>query len=48
MKVYPGMRIGQIRFHTLEGFVNQLYKGNYTGETATGAVASRAWRQFRT
>ncbi len=47
VKVYPGMRIGQIRFHTLEGFVNRLYQGNYTGEAATGAVASRAWRQFR-
>ena len=44
--VFAGMRIAQIRFHTMHGEVGKLYSGNYTGETSRGAVASRAWRQF--
>jgi len=47
VKVYPGMRIGQIRFHTIEGSLVKPYNGNYVGEAAQGAVASRAWRQFK-
>ncbi len=43
--LYPGMRIGQMRFTTLEGEV-ELYRGNYTGKHSTGPVPSRAWRQF--
>lgn len=46
VRVYAGMRIAQIRFHTTQGTV-RLYHGNYTGEAARGAVPSRAWRQFR-
>ena len=45
VRVYAGMRIAQLRFHTLVGHVD-YYRGNYTGENATGAVASRAWKQF--
>jgi len=41
------MRIAQMRFHTIDGVVEKPYDGNYTGEAATGPVASRAWRQFR-
>jgi len=47
VRVYPGMRIGQIRFHTIEGELAKPYNGNYVGATAQGAVASRAWRQFK-
>lgn len=49
IRVYPGMRIGQIRFHTLEGELSKTYKatGNYKGEHAKGAVGSQAWRQFK-
>jgi dCTP deaminase len=46
VRVYAGMRVAQIRFHTMQGKV-RLYHGNYTGEAARGAVPSRAWRQFR-
>lgn len=48
VRVYPGMRIGQIRFHTVEGEVEKTYKvtGNYKDEAAEGAVGSKAWRQF--
>jgi dCTP deaminase len=47
LRVYPGMRIAQMRFHTILGEVQKLYAGNYTGEAAKGPVPSRAWRQFR-
>jgi dCTP deaminase len=46
IRLYAGMRIAQIRFHTMHGEVGKLYSGNYTGETSRGAVASRAWKQF--
>jgi dCTP deaminase len=46
IRLYEGMRIAQMRFHTVDGPVD-LYKGNYTGERAVGAVPSRAWRQFQ-
>jgi dCTP deaminase len=45
VKVYPGMRITQMRFHTIAGEVG-LYEGNYTGEGAKGPVASRSFKQF--
>jgi dCTP deaminase len=47
LRVYPGMRIAQMRFHTIVGEVDKPYAGNYTGEAATGPVASKAWRQFK-
>lgn len=49
VRVYPGMRFCQIRFHTTEGEVAQNYqqrRSNYTGVNAEGAVPSRIWRQF--
>lgn len=46
VRVYAGMRIAQIRFHTISGQVQSVYHGNYTGKRARGPVASRAWRQF--
>lgn len=46
VRIYPGMRIGQIRFHTLRSSVEKPYEGNYVGTAAQGAVASRAWKQF--
>lgn len=47
LRIYPGMRVAQMRFHTIVGEVEKPYAGNYTGEAATGPVASKAWRQFR-
>lgn len=46
MRVYAGMRICQMRFHTIEGEVTP-YEGNYTGENAQGPVASKCFRQFK-
>jgi len=48
VRIYPGMRICQIRFHTISGHVGKTYDkvGHYTNENAKGAVASQAWRQF--
>jgi dCTP deaminase len=48
LRIYPGMRIAQMRFHTIMGDVERLYDGNYKGETSRGPVASRAWKQFIT
>ena len=46
LRVYPGMQIAQMRFHTIVGEVEKPYAGNYTGEAAKGPVASRCYRQF--
>jgi len=50
VRVYPGMRICQIRFHTIAGELSKTYDqvGHYTSSQARGAVPSQAWRQFRT
>ena len=45
VRVYQGMRFGQIRFHSLMGDVVP-YAGRYRGEEAMGAVASRAFEQI--
>jgi dCTP deaminase len=45
-RLYPGMRIAQVRFHTIVGSVEQ-YAGNYTGEAAEGPVASKSYKQFK-
>jgi dCTP deaminase len=45
LRVYAGMRVAQMRFHTIVG-EPELYQGNYTGDGARGPVASRAYRQF--
>jgi deoxycytidine triphosphate deaminase len=49
VRVYPGMRFCQIRFHTIAGELSKTYDqvGHYTGVHAQGAVASQAWRQFK-
>ncbi len=49
IRVFPGMKIGQIRFHTVVGEIDNLYSkvGHYTGRAAQGAVPSQAWRQFK-
>jgi len=49
IRIYPGMRICQVRFHTMRGEVGNTYDktGHYTQEAATGAVASQAFRMFR-
>ncbi len=48
IRVYAGMRICQIRFHTIAGRVEKTYDkvGHYTREASTGAVPSQAWKQF--
>jgi dCTP deaminase len=46
VRIYAGMRIAQMRFHTIVGAVEKPYQGNYTGENARGPVASKAWKQF--
>jgi dCTP deaminase len=45
IRLYPGMRICQMRFFTIVGQVD-LYKGHYQGKSAEGAVASHAYEQF--
>jgi len=49
VRVYPGMRIAQVRFHTIEGEITRRYDqvGHYVGEAAAGAVASQVWKQFQ-
>jgi dCTP deaminase len=44
-RLYPGMRICQIRFHEIKGDVRQ-YEGNYRGDNAKGPVPSMSWKQF--
>jgi dCTP deaminase len=48
LRIYPGMRIAQIRFHTIAGAVEKPYEGNYVGENARGPIGSKAYRQFKT
>lgn len=45
VRLYAGMRIAQLRFHTLEGELVG-YQGNYTGEAAMGPQPSRSYKQF--
>lgn len=49
VRVYPGVRFCQIRFHEVSGEVvsYQSERSNYCGELARGPVASRAWRMFQ-
>lgn len=49
IRVYQGMRFGQIRFHTIVGKVlSYADLGKYKGEFAKGAVASQAYKMFET
>ena len=43
--VYPGMRIAQMRFHTMVG-EPKLYEGNYRGDASKGPIASKSYKQF--
>lgn len=46
--IYGGMRIGQIRAHTVVGGAKSYAEcGRYTGDAARGAVPSHAWKQLR-
>lgn len=48
IRVFPGMRFCQMRFHTTAGEVLSYQKtGSYRGEAAKGAVASKVFKQFR-
>ena len=45
--VYPGMRIAQMRFHTMVGeFLDYQQRGHYTGQASMGPVPSKAYSQF--
>ena len=46
LRVYPGMRFAQMRFHRMTGEYLP-YDGNYQGKDSIGPVASKAYRQFQ-
>lgn len=48
VRVYPGMRIGQVRFYSILGDVTS-YKsvGNYKGDAAVGPIPSLLWKSFQ-
>lgn len=47
VRLYAGMRIGQITFQEVVGEVEDYTaRGHYVGEHARGAVASMSWKQF--
>jgi dCTP deaminase len=48
VRLYPGMRIGQVRFHTISGEVEKLYSqtGKYKENLAEGPVESQAFKMF--
>jgi len=46
VRVYPNMRIGQIRFHTIVGDIVP-YNGHYQKDTALGAIPSMSHIQFK-
>lgn len=49
VRLYAGMRIGQVFFHAVQGEPQDYsVNGNYVGETSRGPVPSRSWRQFET
>ncbi len=48
VRIYKGMRIGQMRFHTLIGEPkNYQQTGNYVGEASKGPVPSKVFKQFK-
>ena len=48
IRVYPGMKFCQMRFHSLVGeMLNYQETGHYTGKAAFGAEASAAHTQFQ-
>jgi dCTP deaminase len=47
IKIYPGVRIGQMRFHAACGEIEDYTKkGNYVGKMAQGPVPSMFYKQF--
>ena len=47
IRVYKGMRIGQVRFFEISGeHENYQNTGHYNGVNAIGPVASQLWRSF--
>jgi dCTP deaminase len=47
LRLYPGMRICQIRFHTTEGGDRGYARnGTYVGDFSEGPVPSRSWKMF--
>lgn len=51
IRVYPGMRFCQIRFHSAQGEIQDYSKApqtqsHYKGRNAKGPVPSMAWKQF--
>lgn len=48
VKIYPGMRFCQVRFHCVEGqIVDYKEKGHYVGHAAFGAVGSMTYQQLK-
>lgn len=48
VRLYAGMKIGQIRFHSLDGEpLSYQQTGRYKGEAALGAVGSKIHESFR-
>ncbi len=48
LRIYPGMRIAQVIFNTVEGKIEDYKaRGNYVGAAAMGAQPSRSWKQFK-
>lgn len=49
IRIYPGMRFCQMRFHEMVGsFMDYQKVGHYKGEASRGAVASAVHKQFET
>ena len=47
IRIYPGMRFCQMRFHEMKGaFQDYQKEGHYKGDASRGAVASMAYKQF--
>jgi dCTP deaminase len=47
VRIYSGMRIAQMRFHTKVGdHLSYQESGNYKGTASMGAVPSLSWKQF--
>lgn len=47
LRVYPGMRFCQMRFHTIVGEVDSYQKkGNYKGALAEGPIPSQSYKMF--
>lgn len=45
VRVYPGMEICQVSYHTVDGEIVERYNGKYQG--SKDVVASRIWREMQ-